>query len=88
MRNFKSGAVNVFITTNMFGRYINVPEVKIMINFDVPTGDFGNGKRRGDPETYIKRIGLLDRIARQFSKPIAVTIYDREEDKKYLDEIT
>ena len=71
-----------------FARYINVPEIEIMINFDVPTVELANGQRRGDPETYIKRIGLLDRIARQISKPIAVTIYDREEDKKYWDEIT
>ncbi len=38
--------VNVIIATNMltdFARYINVPEIEIMINFDVPTVELSNG---------------------------------------------
>ncbi len=68
-----------------FGRYINVPNMNLVINFDVPTLHQPDGYRRGDPESYIKRIGLTSRFG---SKGIAVTLYDPEEDKKYLDEIT
>jgi superfamily II DNA/RNA helicase len=34
---FRSGEVHVIITTNMLARGIDVPEVEIVINFDVPT---------------------------------------------------
>ena len=34
---FKSGEVSVIITTNMLARGIDVPEVQIVLNFDVPT---------------------------------------------------
>ncbi len=38
----------------------------------------------GDPESYLHRIGRTGRFG---SKGIAITVYDRDEDKKYLDEI-
>jgi superfamily II DNA/RNA helicase len=79
---------NVIISNNKltkFGRYINVSGVDLVINFDLPILHQPDGYRRGDPESYIKRIGLTSRFG---SKGIAVTIYDPEEDKKYLDEIT
>ena len=46
MRKFQMLEVNVIIATNMltdFARYINVPEIEIMINFDVPTVELANG---------------------------------------------
>ena len=46
MRKFQMLEVNVIIATNMltdFARYINVPEIEIMINFDVPTVELSNG---------------------------------------------
>ncbi len=46
MRKFRKCEVNAIITTNMltdFARYINVPEIEIMINFDVPTVELANG---------------------------------------------
>ena len=43
-----------------------------------------NKERRGDPESYIHRIGRTGRFG---TKGIAVTIWDRAEDKKYLDQI-
>lgn len=80
---FRSGEVHVIITTNMLARGIDVPEVEIVINFDVPTLTI-KGQRMGDPENYLHRIGRTGRFGTQ---GIAVSIYDRDEDKTYLDQI-
>jgi ATP-dependent RNA helicase DDX19/DBP5 len=83
MAKFRKGEVRVFITTNMLARGIDVPEVEIVINYDVPVLRIGN-ERHGDPETYLHRIGRAGRFGVQ---GIAITIYDRDEDKIYFDEI-
>ena len=36
MQKFRNCEVNVIITTNLLARGIDVPEVEIVINFDVP----------------------------------------------------
>jgi superfamily II DNA/RNA helicase len=40
---FRTGEVSVIITTNMLARGIDVPEIQIVINFDVPTQNTGPG---------------------------------------------
>lgn len=37
IEKFRTGEVSVVITTNMLARGIDVPEIQIVINFDVPT---------------------------------------------------
>jgi superfamily II DNA/RNA helicase len=37
MRKFRNLEVNVIIATDMLSRGIDVPEVDVVINFDVPT---------------------------------------------------
>ena len=37
MYKFRKGEVKTIITTNMLARGIDVPEVELVINFDVPT---------------------------------------------------
>lgn len=83
IEKFRTGEVSVVITTNMLARGIDVPEVQIVINFDVPTQG-GREGRHGDYESYMHRIGRTGRFGVQ---GIAVSIYDRDEDKEYLDEI-
>ena len=78
---FKSGEVSVIITTNMLARGIDVPEVQIVLNFDVPTMG-PRGQKVGDSENYLHRIGRTGRFGTQ---GLAITIYDRDEDKVYLD---
>ena len=79
---FRTGEVSVIITTNMLARGIDVPETQIVINFDVPTQRTGRGNERvGDAENYLHRIGRAGRFGVQ---GIALTIYDRDEDKQYL----
>lgn len=36
IRKFRNGEISVIITTNMLARGIDVPEIEIVINFDVP----------------------------------------------------
>ena len=79
---FKRQEINVIITTNMLARGIDVPEIQIVVNFDVPTMKMPNGDRVGDAENYMHRIGRTGRFGTQ---GLAITIYDRDEDKEYLD---
>eukprot|EP00352_Strombidinopsis_acuminata_P005443 CAMPEP_0176358866 /NCGR_PEP_ID=MMETSP0126-20121128/15893_1 /TAXON_ID=141414 ORGANISM="Strombidinopsis acuminatum, Strain SPMC142" /NCGR_SAMPLE_ID=MMETSP0126 /ASSEMBLY_ACC=CAM_ASM_000229 /LENGTH=99 /DNA_ID=CAMNT_0017713285 /DNA_START=960 /DNA_END=1259 /DNA_ORIENTATION=+ len=84
IEKFRKGEVNVVITTNMLARGIDVPEVQIVINFDVPTMKGADGKVIADPENYLHRIGRTGRFG---TKGIAISIYNRDVDKQYLDDI-
>ena len=85
MERFRKGEAKTIITTNMLARGIDVPDVELVINFDVPTVVGSNRTvLGGDPESYLHRIGRAGR----FGTPgIALTLLDREEDKDYFDEI-
>ena len=85
MELFRKGKAKTIITTNMLARGIDVPEVELVINFDVPTlVGKGGSVLGGDPERYLHRISR----AGLFGTPgIALTLLDREEDKSYFDEI-
>ena len=78
---FRNGEISVIITTNMLARGIDVPQVQVVINFDVPTRKDG-GAIVGDAETYLHRIGRAGRFG---VDGIAISIYDRDCDKTYLD---
>ena len=67
------------ITTDLIARGIDVQQAQLVINFDVPTVDNGP-----DPDTYLHRIGRTGRFGRD---GIALTIYDRDQDKQNLDKI-
>jgi superfamily II DNA/RNA helicase len=53
--NFKSGSERVLISSNVTARGIDVQQVSIVINFDVPK----------DPHTYLHRIGRSGRWGRK-----------------------
>ena len=55
MDSFRDGKTKVLITTNVLARGIDVMQVNMVVNYDLPVD--GNG--RPDPETYIHRIGQL-----------------------------
>lgn len=84
MELFRRGVVKTFITTNMLARGIDVPEIDIVINYDVPITHKKNGQRKGDAETYIHRIGRAGRFG---VKGIAITLLDRKDDQNYFDDI-
>jgi len=55
MREFRSGSSRVLITTDLLARGIDVQQVSLVINFDLPT----------DRENYIHRIGRGGRFGRK-----------------------
>jgi len=59
---FRDGTIQVLITTSMLARGLDVPDVKLVINFDVPWKKTDNGEKVGDGETYIHRIGRTGRF--------------------------
>ena len=55
MKEFRSGATRVLITTDLLARGIDVYQVSIVINYDLPL----------QKETYIHRIGRSGRFGRK-----------------------
>lgn len=55
MKEFRSGATRVLITTDLLARGIDVYQVSIVINYDIPL----------QKETYIHRIGRSGRFGRK-----------------------
>lgn len=78
IEKFRTGKIAVIITTNMLARGIDVPEVQIVINFDVPWTKDSKGNQVGDAENYLHRIGRTGRFG---TKGIALTLYDRDIDE-------
>jgi ATP-dependent RNA helicase RhlE len=71
--NFKSGATKVLVATDIAARGIDVEELSLVVNFDLPN----------IPETYVHRIG---RTGRASASGIALSFCDNEE-KVYLRDI-
>ena len=55
MNEFRSGATRVLITTDLLARGIDVQQVSLVINYDLPT----------NRENYIHRIGRSGRFGRK-----------------------
>ncbi|MBL0725605.1 MAG: DEAD/DEAH box helicase [Alphaproteobacteria bacterium] len=64
--NFRSGRINILISTDIAARGIDIPGVSHVINYDLPE----------DPESYVHRIG---RTARAGKDGIAISFCDRDE---------
>merc|ERR1712166_1298446 len=70
---FKSGSCRVLITSDLFSRGIDVQQVSVVINFDIPKSEY----------TYLHRIGRSGRWGR---KGVAInfqTKYDTEKLKRF-----
>ncbi|KAI5187447.1 ATP-dependent RNA helicase DDX19/DBP5 [Nematocida homosporus] len=74
---FKDGSIKVLITTNVLSRGIDVPQLNLAINYDVPRTMTGSP----DIETYIHRIGRTGRFNRA---GVSVTFISGERDLKDL----
>jgi translation initiation factor 4A len=55
MKEFRSGSTRVLITTDLLARGIDVQQVSLVINYDLPT----------NRENYIHRIGRSGRFGRK-----------------------
>ncbi|BFZ58050.1 RNA helicase required for poly(A+) mRNA export [Savitreella phatthalungensis] len=60
MDDFRTGRKKVLITTNVIARGIDVLQVNMVVNYDMPTDAEG----KPDPETYLHRIGRTGRFGR------------------------
>ena len=70
MLNFKNNKVNILVATDIVARGIDIEDIGLVINYDVPH----------DPEEYIHRIG---RTARAAATGSAVTFVCEEEQGKF-----
>lgn len=61
MEAFRNGESNVLITTNVLARGVDVDNVCLVVNYDVPVDKDGNP----DFETYLHRIGRTGRFGRK-----------------------
>lgn len=66
MKDFRSGAVRVMISTDLLARGIDIQQISLVINFELPT----------QRENYIHRIGRSGRFGR---KGVAINLVSAEE---------
>jgi len=67
MREFRSGSSRVLITTDLLARGIDVQQVSLVINYDLPT----------QPENYLHRIGRSGRFGR---KGVAINFVSKDDE--------
>ncbi|KAL3897905.1 MAG: hypothetical protein SGCHY_003101 [Lobulomycetales sp.] len=60
MKDFRDGKFKVLVTTNVLSRGIDILQVTLVINFDMPL----DVDMKPDPETYLHRIGRTGRFGR------------------------
>lgn len=80
MEDFRAGKTTVLITTNVLARGIDVLQVTLVVNYDVPTGRQGEP----DPETYIHRVGRSGRFGR---KGVAINFVHDERSRAVIQAI-
>ncbi|WWC91923.1 uncharacterized protein L201_006875 [Kwoniella dendrophila CBS 6074] len=80
---FRNGKTKVLITTNVVARGIDIQQVNMVVNYDVP--DLGReGDFRPDIETYIHRIGRTGRFGRKGCSVIFVHDDRSRDDVNYI----
>lgn len=70
MREFKSGKINILVATDIVSRGIDIDDIRLVINYDVPH----------DSEDYVHRIG---RTARANSDGVAITFVSEKEQTNF-----
>ena len=66
MRDFRNGALQILIATDVSARGIDVPDVELVVNYDLPES----------PEHYVHRVG---RTGRGMNKGQAISFCSKEE---------
>lgn len=70
MREFKSGRINILVATDIVSRGIDIDDIRLVINYDVPH----------DCEDYVHRIG---RTARANNDGCAITFVSEKEQTRF-----
>ncbi|NP_001080632.1 DEAD-box helicase 19B S homeolog [Xenopus laevis] len=77
---FREGKEKVLVTTNVCARGIDVEQVSVVINFDLPVDKDGNP----DNETYLHRIGRTGRFGK---RGLAINMVDSKHNMEILQRI-
>jgi len=72
LRNFKNRTIKILVATDILSRGIDVEDIDLIINYDVPN----------DAEDYIHRIG---RTARAESDGVAITFINGKNRRRFSD---
>ena len=70
LRQFKNGSLSILVATDILSRGIDVKNINLVLNYDVPS----------DGEDYIHRIG---RTARADATGVALTLINRKDRRKF-----
>ena len=70
MHEFKAGRINILVATDIVARGIDIDDIRLVINFDVPH----------DSEDYVHRIG---RTARANNDGVALTFINEREQSSF-----
>lgn len=90
LRKFREGEVNLLIATDVTARGIDIPDIEIVINYDLPdvaenyvhrVGRTGRGSRKGNAYSFCAESEepLLDEIQGFLDKDILVLDVDKQE---------
>ncbi|KAI3357752.1 hypothetical protein L3Q82_016157 [Scortum barcoo] len=80
IERFRNGKEKVLVTTNVCSRGIDVEQVSLVVNFDLPVDLDGNA----DNETYLHRIGRTGRFGR---RGFAVNMVDSKHSMDIINQI-
>lgn len=80
LNRFRDGKEKVLITTNLAARGIDVEQVTIVINYDLPIDQLN----RPDFETYLHRIGRTGRFGK---KGLAINFVDGNRSMRMVNDI-
>ncbi|KNC74041.1 hypothetical protein SARC_13400 [Sphaeroforma arctica JP610] len=71
----------VLITTNVIARGIDIDQVNVVVNYDIP---MNNATGRADTDTYLHRIGRTGRFGR---KGLSINLCHDNQSRSLVDEI-
>ncbi|XP_022104186.1 ATP-dependent RNA helicase DDX19B-like [Acanthaster planci] len=80
LKRFKDGKEKILITTNVMARGIDIEQVTVVVNFDLPVDVSG----QADCETYLHRIGRTGRFGKN---GLAINFVDRPRSMDILQQI-
>ena len=72
LQNFKAGNIDILVGTDIIARGIDVDDIRLVINYDVPN----------DSEDYVHRIG---RTARANNDGVAITFVNTKDQQNFLE---
>jgi ATP-dependent RNA helicase UAP56/SUB2 len=90
LKSFKDFNSRILVTTDLFGRGIDIERVNIVFNYDFPDEDKrGNTnsaetKARQAADTYLHRVGRAGRFG---TKGLAISFISSDTDKKHLEDV-